>query len=177
MKISISAINLLFFYGFSIEQEGNNFLTTDTDPSFDVPIILRNDGLESFADSSLTGSNDEPLSDDINEFSLLDNDIKPNTSNCSSQETMDYEETKEFINPVVDSADANDKSDKSEEETKSDQRQNLKVTILNNKFNFKQTNQYLFFSISVATAKNNLLKNFIGNSMSVRILVKNHTNA
>ncbi|XP_011505118.1 PREDICTED: zinc finger protein 341-like [Ceratosolen solmsi marchali] len=98
---------------FSMEQEGANYLASDS--GFNVPIILNSDGLEPFANSSLTGADDNPLSDDVNDLNVLENDINQNLEDGSLQPTMNFD-----ITEVEDSSKAY------EDENKTYQMQNLK---------------------------------------------------
>ncbi|XP_001601448.2 zinc finger protein 341 [Nasonia vitripennis] len=98
---------------FSMDQEGASYLTSDS--SFNVPIILSTDGLESFANSSITGTDDDPLNEEVNEIQALRNDIHQSLEESDLQDSMNLD-VPQADNPV----------ENLEQENKSGQVQNLK---------------------------------------------------
>lgn len=97
-----------------MDQEGASYLTSDS--SFNVPIILSTDGLESFANSSITGTDDDPLNEEVNEIQALRNDIHQSLEESDLHDSMNLD-VPQTENPV----------ESLEQENKSDQIQNLKV--------------------------------------------------
>jgi hypothetical protein len=104
-----------------MEQESSNYLASDS--TFNVPIILSTDGLESFTNSSITGTDDNPLNEEVNEMHTLENDINQNLEDSNIHQTINLDITEV------------DNSSKSyEEENKTYQIQNLKVNNIYSKW-------------------------------------------
>ncbi|XP_058801025.1 zinc finger protein 341-like isoform X2 [Phymastichus coffea] len=86
---------------FSMDQEGASYLTSDS--SFGVPIILNNEGLDSFTNSSIT----EPIDDPINEeIQALKNNIEKNLDDNNTPITSDAPKE----NPPAESPQQDDQS-------------------------------------------------------------------
>ena len=127
---------------FSMDQEGASYLTSDS--SFHVPIILNTDGLENFANTSITGTDDDHLlHEEVNELQALENDPNQQFEEDENDPIQQFEEDEndpiqqfeedendleETINSDI--AQIENFVDGSEQEHKSGQTQNLKVDII-----------------------------------------------
>ncbi|KAF7996704.1 hypothetical protein HCN44_002350 [Aphidius gifuensis] len=97
---------------FNIDQDSDNYLTQDT--NFNVPIILSNDNLDNFTNSTQTISNDSNNNDDDDDDDLIKNTITTNDNDIiinnhqalqinSTQNNDDcYNLTRQDVIPIVD---------------------------------------------------------------------------